>query len=259
MFSTPVPNKKLWTRWTCGFIQGQDVLHDGGWWHNPSILSAAGAGVDVEEPRGWSGCWNEKIVQLAQLSSQHPHTLTVLLTGRQESGFAELISRITTARGLQFDMVVLRPNVGTGGQEFSSTMRFKQALLKDVVSAYISASKIRIYEDRPTHTQAFRNFFSDLNQNLSPANPSRTALRSPRSTINAEVVQVTEQGTVMDPVTETAAVQSMIDSHNEAILAGNARKGSSPYQIKRIVSRTNVGEEVLLQMEQERGDDERLR
>ena len=261
MFSTPLPNLKLWTRGTYGFIQGQDSLHDGGWWHNPSILSAVGAGIDVEEPRGWSGCWNEKIVELAQLSSQDPDTLTVLLTGRQESRFAELISRIITARGLQFDMVVLRPKVGPGGQELSSTRRFKEALLKDVVFTYISASEIRIYEDRANHAQAFRNFFSELNRNelnknLSLANSSRTAFRAPRSTIKAEVVQVTEQDTVMDPVTETAAVQRMINSHNEAILAGNARERTFPYQIKRTVSRTNFGEKVLLQIEKERGDDD---
>jgi hypothetical protein len=46
-------------------------------------------------------------------------------------------------------MVCLKPAVGPAGQRFSSTMLFKQDLLRDLVCTYSDAEELRIYEDRP--------------------------------------------------------------------------------------------------------------
>jgi len=74
--------------------------------------------------------------------------LNVLLTGRSEKGFSELVQRIVKAKKLDFDMVCLRPEVGPSNQKFSSTDRFKKALLEDLVVTYRDAIELRIYEDR---------------------------------------------------------------------------------------------------------------
>ena len=228
MFSSPLPNKQLWNTSTCGQLQAQDFLHNGGWWHNPRILGACGEGIEVEEARAWAGCWNEKIVELVELSMTAEDTLVVLLTGRAERDFSDLILKMVAAKKLDFHIVALKPSASPTGQMFSSTMDFKQVLLKDMVLTYNNATELRIYEDRPKHTKGFRDFFADLNTSF--MRPG--SLRKP---LAVEVIQVTELDTLMDPVTEVAEIQSMINAHNLAILAGTAPPNAIPYQIKRSV------------------------
>ncbi|KAK3074527.1 hypothetical protein LTR53_002947, partial [Teratosphaeriaceae sp. CCFEE 6253] len=163
LFSSPLPNRQLWASGTCGQLQGQDFLHNGGWWHNPQILAATGEGLEIEESRAWEGFWNEKIVELVELSMAEDDAVSILLTGRSESGFADLIGRMAAAKGLEFDMVCLKPRTSPTGEVFSSTLTFKQALLRDIVFTYRGADDLRMYEDRPKHTKAFRDFFADFN------------------------------------------------------------------------------------------------
>ncbi len=75
--------------------------------------------------------------------------LTVLLTGRAESRFADLIKRIIASKKLSFDMICLKPETGPTGQHFRSTMNFKQVLLEDLVNTYRDANELKVYEDRP--------------------------------------------------------------------------------------------------------------
>lgn len=88
-------------------------------------------------------------VELVELSEKQNDALTILLTGRAEHNFADLIKRIVGSRNLSFDMICLKPRAGPNNQNFSSTMMFKQAILKDLVHTYKDADEIRIYEDRP--------------------------------------------------------------------------------------------------------------
>lgn len=80
---------------------------------------------------------------------QQKDALNVLLTGRSESGFAELLKRMVTSKKLDFDLVCLRPEVGPLNQKFASTAKFKTAFLEDMIRTYREAHEIRIYEDRP--------------------------------------------------------------------------------------------------------------
>jgi hypothetical protein len=75
--------------------------------------------------------------------------LTVLLTGRSEAGFAEIIKRMVASQQLEFDLIGLKPEVGPNGQRFATTMNFKQAFLEDLVLTYAQAEETRVYEDRP--------------------------------------------------------------------------------------------------------------
>lgn len=74
--------------------------------------------------------------------------LTVLLTGRSEAGFAELIGRMIKSKQLAFDLVCLKPEVGPNNQRFATTMKFKQNFLDDLMRTYREADEIRVYEDR---------------------------------------------------------------------------------------------------------------
>ncbi|TEY84204.1 hypothetical protein BOTCAL_0019g00280 [Botryotinia calthae] len=227
LFNSPLPNPKLWNGPTIGFLQTQDTFATGGWWHDSRILAATGEGVEKEEPRAWKGWWNERIVELIQLSMQQKDVLSILLTGRSEAGFSELLKKMLASRGLDKDMIVLKPAAGPRNERFSSTMNFKQCFLESLMETYKGAEEIRIYEDRVRHVKAFRDFFTDYNkrQNGSNGIPSR-------STIIAEVVQVADGATLLDPVVEAAEVQRLINDHNAAI---EARNYGERLQIKKTV------------------------
>ena len=75
--------------------------------------------------------------------------LTILLTGRGELNFSDLIKRMVSSKKLDFDMICLKQKVGPVGQRFPSTMNYKQELLKEIMATYRDAEEIRIYEDRP--------------------------------------------------------------------------------------------------------------
>ena len=76
-------------------------------------------------------------------------SLAILVTGRAESKFAELIQRMVKAKGLEFDMVVLKPMAGLSNERFETTMKFKQAFLTKLIQTYTKAQEMKIYEDRP--------------------------------------------------------------------------------------------------------------
>ncbi|KAJ5594198.1 uncharacterized protein N7459_000406 [Penicillium hispanicum] len=211
LFLSPLPNPQLWHTSTIGLLQGSDTFANGGWWHDPNILSATGKGMDKEEPRGWEGWWNDNILRLVKLSMEQKDALTVLLTGRSEAGFVEIIKRMVDSQKLDFDLAGLKPEVGPNNQYFANTMKFKQIFLEDLVLTYDQAEEIRVYEDRVKHVKGFRDFFEDLNRTYQSGQAN-----TPRKPINAEVIQVYEGCTYLDPVTETAEVQRMINSHNLA-------------------------------------------
>lgn len=87
-------------------------------------------------------------VDLVDLSIKQNDALTILLTGRGEDNFAQLIKRIVASKKLAFDMICLKPQAGPNNQTFASTMKYKQAILQDLVYTYKNADEIRIYEDR---------------------------------------------------------------------------------------------------------------
>ncbi|CAM1503791.1 Fc.00g013820.m01.CDS01 [Cosmosporella sp. VM-42] len=217
LFKTPLPNPSLWNGPTIGTLSSQDVFVNGGWWHDSRILAATGEGAEQEEQRGWDGWWNEKIVELVRLSIKQKDALCILLTGRSERGFAELIKKMAAAKDLDFDMVGLKPQVSPTNQRFQSTMHFKQLFLEALMETYKNAEDIRVYEDRPKHTKGFRDFFAEYNrrQNIMPT----------RGPLTAEVVQVADTSTTLDPVVEVAEVQHMINMHNEVV-------SKQPYQTR---------------------------
>ena len=92
---------------------------------------------------------DEVKVDLVELSIKQNDALAVLLTGRGEHNFADLIKRIVASKNLPFDMICLKPQAGPNNERFRSTMMYKQAILEDLVYTYKDADEIRIYEDRP--------------------------------------------------------------------------------------------------------------
>ena len=227
MFKTPLPNTTLWTGPTIGLLSSQDAVSGGGWWHDNRILAATGDGIDKEEPRAWDGWWNERIVELIRLSTRQPDALCVLLTGRSQPGFADLVTRMVASKGLEFDMIGLKPGASPTNQVFQSTMHFKQLFLEALMETYALAGEIRLYEDRPKHVKGFRDFFAEYNrkQNLQPT----------RGPLAADVIQVADAFTSLEPVTEVAEVQHMINVHNASISKQPYASRKNKLRIKKTV------------------------
>ncbi|KAK4099900.1 hypothetical protein N658DRAFT_525127 [Parathielavia hyrcaniae] len=213
LFKTPLPNPKLWNGPTIGTLSNPDAFINGGWWHDSRILAATGEGLAKEESRAWDGWWNEKIVELIRLSDKQKDALCVLLTGRSESGFADLVKRMVTSKGLEFDLISLKPAVGPNNERFASTMVFKQMFLEDLMETYRHAEEIRIYEDRIKHVKGFRDFLD--NYNIRQINGITGP--STRGPIKGEVIQVADVATYLDPIVEVAEVQQIIADHNAAL------------------------------------------
>ncbi|KAK3320076.1 hypothetical protein B0T19DRAFT_404604 [Cercophora scortea] len=222
LFKTPLPNPKIWNGPTIGTLANPDAFVNGGWWHDSRILAATGEGHAKEESRAWNGWWNEKVVELVELSMQQKDALCVLLTGRSESGFSDLIKRMVASKGLEFDLISLKPQVGPDNQRFGSTMIFKQRFLEALMETYRYAEEIRIYEDRPKHVKVFRDFMTDYNKKQNGAGITR-------GPITAEVIQVADMATNLDPTSEVAEVQRLINDHNAHIssLKKHSRNGRS--------------------------------
>lgn len=216
LFKTPLPNPKLWNNTTHGQLGSPNIFINGGWWHDPKILAATGDGVEQEEKRAWRGWWNEKVVELVQLTMAQEDALCVLLTGRSYE-FSPLLKRIITSKGLDFDMVGLKPNVGPNNERFRDTMNFKQTFIRSLLGTYTNVDEIRIYEDRPRHVAGFRDFLDEYN---------KQRVHHGLTSLTAEVVQVAEISTTLDPVVEVAEIQHLINIHNALLKEqpGNGRK-----------------------------------
>jgi hypothetical protein len=156
---------------------------------------------------------------------QQKDVLTVLLTGRSEDDFAELVKRMVASRQIEFDMVVLRPKTGPNNQRFSSTMIFKHVFLETLMETYKQAEEIRVYEDRVKHVKGFRDFFMDYNKRQNGHGETRGPIVS-------EVIQVADGVTTLDPVVEAAEVQRLINDHNAA---WSKEKKMKRLQIKKTV------------------------
>ena len=214
VFKTPLPNPSLWNGPTIGLLSSPDALTNGGWWHDSRILAATGDGIEKEEARGYQGWWNEKIINLVRLSGKQKDALCVLLTGRSEHGYAELIKRICKSKKLEFDLMGLKPRVGPQDERFNNTMQFKQAFLEAIMETYKFAEEIRIYEDRHKHVKLFKDFMMDYNMRQNGAAIGAAFSRAP---ISWDVIHVFEKTIHLKPVVEVAKVQQMINEHNLAI------------------------------------------
>ena len=75
--------------------------------------------------------------------------LTVLLTGRAESTFDDLIKRMVSSKKLDFDLICLKQKVSPAGLHFRSTLNYKENFLEDLIYTYRDATEVKLYEDRP--------------------------------------------------------------------------------------------------------------
>ena len=175
---------------------------------------------------------------------------------------------MVTSKGLNFDMVVLKPATGPNGQPIGSTTQFKELFLEDLIRTFYEAKAIKVYEDRvyqyEPHSQSvseeyqpspdfqipglnftnsavkFRQFFPKLNQKFHSSRLDLSANAAPtpntatvRTTkINFSVIQVPAMHKYLAPEAETQVVQSMTDDNNATVSAGNASANAKQWTLE---------------------------
>lgn len=234
LFASPMPNELLWTSMARGRLPEPDYFVNGGWWHDPGILAATGQGVDIEEKRGYAGWWNEEVVHEARQSIASTEILTVLLTGRSEAKFPDLILRILKSKGLNFDLVCLKPAVSPTNVQITTTMQFKSELLRSLIFTYKRSPYFKVWEDRPHHATRFSELFNAINKEL-----SQKRAPIPRAPVSHTVIRVKGMSTTLDELTEICQIQRMINMNNKAIAQGAALKPTAlPLKLRKEIAYT---------------------
>ena len=246
LYKSPQPNRHLYTQSTLGIIWGQERTIQGGWWAEPSFLEESLAESLAATSPSSDTYWCEEIRKLAQLSFEATDTVSVLLTGRKELRFSELLGRMLTVtrnlsnqgvNDLKFSAVCLKKNnsqVATvkgilpedngistqdssSNNEYMHTADYKKALFTDFITYYKNLEEITIYDDRIKQINSFKTFFNNFR---------------PRCKFQWFVIPVTPKSTTLDPAMEYKLVTKMIEEHNRELqrLAGQRGQYKSNYE-----------------------------
>jgi len=206
-------------------LQNQETFYAGGWWHYTPLLSSLGQGLEIEESKAWQGWWNEELVELVRGSIQDKSALTILLTGRKQQIFSELLIRMMKAKNLDFDMVVLKPLICPDGITRPGTKDYKQKFFEDVMLTYNNADELNIYEDRIGQVKSFEAFLSDLNSSYK-LQDKHGGKRSP---FKSNVIAVPQETSHLNPEVEIEVVTRMINENNNAVINGTASQSNQLY------------------------------
>ena len=86
-----------------------------------------------------------------------PSVLKVVMTGRMEKRFGDLVPKMLTSKGLDFDVYALN----TGGE--TSNVKVKQ--MTKLLEGYPNAKKMFLFEDREAHFPKFEAFGEEVKKN----------------------------------------------------------------------------------------------
>lgn len=137
--------------------------------------------MDKLEKTHWAHYWNEDVVARARESLQDPTVMTVVLTGRRTVPFLPLISRMLASKGLDFDLVGLRPDPTQESHDdhvknnqphrtygassvFKNTLDFKTSFILNLLHNIPSLNKVNMWDDRLGHVKKFQDFLHRLAQ-----------------------------------------------------------------------------------------------
>jgi hypothetical protein len=183
-------------------------------------------------------------VETSKESFRDPEALTVLLTGRS-TAYIDLIGRILKSKGLDFDLVVLKPKKERG--EWNSTLNFKYAFIDNVLKLGESIEEVEVYEDRAPHRDAFEEYLKNWRRLAEP-----TTNEEEYDGIKVQSVELAEQNDSiglkefkvhfvampfihLDEALEESLIRDMLEETNEVDMADETYQ----YTLKKKVS--NLG------------------
>ncbi|KAI8869850.1 hypothetical protein GQ42DRAFT_163154 [Ramicandelaber brevisporus] len=221
LFRTPEPNPHLWTPPSIGRLRSEEI----GWYHDPlplltvhsemkrRVRNAASSdngtlGVDNGSERrsnrdgGLDEFWNSNVVEKAVHAHRNEDALSVLLTGRGEIVFREILGKLVNEMPIApqpsssqtsssqpsssatatvtatstteeivrelFDLMILKERVvcESNGNEPLNTLKFKQRVLETLADTFGNPSLelFEVYEDREHHAAGIQATLDELAQ-----------------------------------------------------------------------------------------------
>lgn len=220
LFFSPLLSPTIWHPDLIKLATAESV-YGPGWWRD--IRSLDLGPIEELKKNAWKGYWNEKIVQEARDCIADPDTMTVVLTGRRYHPFHLLVPDMLESKGLQFDLIGLRPDPesvsenqweATGnktqlsynltGSVFRSTMHFKLCFILNLLHNIPSINNVVMWDDRIHHVQRFREYLDKL--------------RYLRTIDSGSVVYVPGIRPKYNPEWEKRVISHIIETHNKALL-----------------------------------------
>lgn len=105
-----------------------------------------------------SGLWNRQVVSAAMKCLSDDKSITILLTGRNQRNFDEIVKELIANAGLSFDYVKLNP----GG----NTEKFKINEIKKILELNYRIKTIEFWDDNEEYLQTYKSTFEDLGYNV---------------------------------------------------------------------------------------------
>lgn len=188
LFKSPWTNKTLYTYPTLQMLLDNTYFLTGGWWDDPIplelIIKLAGASISTKtaitnnnsttttnkSKSSLTSYWNHDILKLSKLSNEQEDTISIILTGRKENLFKNIILKIIELSrledpnflkpSLQFDAICLKKSIK--GALWTTTMMYKTAVIRDFLEYYPNLEEVTIYDDRMNQINGFNRFFDDI-------------------------------------------------------------------------------------------------
>ncbi|KAI8575661.1 hypothetical protein K450DRAFT_260564 [Umbelopsis ramanniana AG] len=197
-----------------------------GWWRDINSLTL-GDNTKLQQS-AWDSYWNDEVVEEAKKSIADSSKLSVMLTGRRVHPFGKIITSMLESKGLQFDIVALRPDpidmieegtlFNSGIQAFNNTMEFKKTFLLDLLEREPSLRRLVMYDDRKNHVAKFEQWIGQL--------VAQHVLDS------GKVFHIVSPPRGFDPGRELACMKSIIDEHNKRVDIRRLKNESPPQDVE---------------------------
>lgn len=162
--------------------------------------------------------WNRDIVELCRLSHQEPGTLSILMTGRKENLFHDVLSRVIDQpvfgdERLKFHAIFLKK------PGYETTMMYKTSCLTDLLTHYDNCTELTIYDDRIRQLHGFQDFLTEFVEAMRPS-------------LLFNLVHVAGVVKYLDPARERHIITRIFEEHNAAVTKYTSRvgKGDTPAQ-----------------------------
>ncbi|KAK4509720.1 uncharacterized protein ATC70_007022 [Mucor velutinosus] len=215
LFLSPLLSPNIWHSSFINAITTENLLGPG-WWRDIRSLQLH---LDRDESSTpWCSFWNEDIVTQVRASMADPSHLTVLLTGRRYHPFHALMDNMLASKGLAFDIVGLRPDPESDAPDhptglrfnhepnvFETTMHFKTSFIVNILHNYPSLTDIVMWDDRRSHIRIFKEYLNKL--------------KELGFVKRGEMMSVVPARPKYNPEWEHKTVKSMLETHNDAVLA----------------------------------------
>ncbi|PWA02057.1 hypothetical protein BB558_001813 [Smittium angustum] len=221
LFRSPLPNSHIWDPRAVGFLKG-----DLGWFLESRTLQKPY--LSNVESR-----WIREVEEISLREINRPDTISVLLTGRSDYIYHDIIGELLVERGLKFDLVILKenPNVkwkfkkgsfvsdsSTSDTQLGlsstkvfeakatnlSTFDYKMQVIDDIIKTFPTINSIYMWDDRINHCSKMQDYLEKKYVET--------------KTIKEGIVYKVDQHTLyMEEELERELVKSMIENHNNNI------------------------------------------